>query len=156
MNVYFVELIRKEDGRTVLYSAEEAIIFRAKDQAEDFIAEQGYSDKYDRKIVCREVSDPFVFEEANRTLFPYAVQSMKTAIEGALLDNHLKGIFAKDVLERAVAKWIAYYAESYFHTPDEMTDVIFGICKEIQTEAMEEWSRLDVEVQSMGDALMGG
>ena len=151
MSVFIVESVKRSDNSPVLCSADEVILYNTRAQAEQFIRSLDKNDKYYHIVVERTVCNPGPVDRGD---FRKNANAIKRGIDSLLFDYNLNGILAKDALERAVAKWIADYAVSYFHTPDEMTDVIFGICKEIQTEAMEEWSNLDVEVQSMGSALM--
>ncbi len=153
MSVFLVETIKRSNNEPVLCSADEVILYHTRAQAEEFIRSLDKSDKYYYIVKERTVCNPHPVDRGN---YQKNANAIKCGIDALLRDYNLNGILAKDVLERAVAKWIADYAVSYFHTPDEMTDVIFGVCKEIQTEAMEEWSNLDVEVQSMGSALMEG
>lgn len=153
MSVFLVETINRSNNEPVLCSADEVILYHTRAQAEEFARSLGKSDKYYYIVKERTVCNPHPVDRGN---YQKNANAIKCGIDALLRDYNLDGIRAKDVLERAVAKWLADYAVSYFNDSDKMSAFISGACDEIRTETYEEWSTHDVEVQSMGSALMEG
>lgn len=84
--------------------------------------------------------------------FRMQVYDLRSCIDSALDRNKIHGRMAKDVLQRAVAKWLAHYVAMNYGKGEEQ--MLSGICNELKHEAIAEFCVLDAEIQANGDALL--
>lgn len=93
--------------------------------------------------------------QSERQAFDMQVLDLRSCIDSALDRMKIHGIEAKDVLQRAAAKWFAHHVAMNYGQ-DENGQVLLGICDELKHQALSEFADLDLEIQSMGDALLEG
>ena len=143
MRVYLVQTVRKSDDMPVLCAAEEVILYKTRAQADEFIRSLDKSEKYYHIVLGRTICDPHPVRHQTFDKDTYAIKSI---IEDALEDHDLTGQYAKDVLQRAVAKWIAEYVTDRFDVAiKDWWKEGDGICAEIATEVEEEITKIGKE-----------
>lgn len=84
--------------------------------------------------------------------FDMLVYDLRSCIDSSWTGMVSKGEKAKDIVQRAAAKWFAHYVAMNYGQGEEQQ--LTGICNELKHEAIEEFVKLDVDIQSMGDALL--
>ena len=92
--------------------------------------------------------------QSEKQAFDEQVLDLRSCIDSALDRMKIHGIEAKDVLQRTTAKWFAHYVAMNYGQDEEL--VLSGICNELKHQAFSEFAALDLEIQSMGDALLEG
>jgi len=108
-----------------------------------------------KKVVV--VTDDGKFKElkngqSEMQAFDMQVSDLISCIDSALDRMSLHSIEAKDVLQRAAAKWFAHYVAMNYGQGEEQE--LTAVCNELGYEAIEEFVKLDAEIQAMGDALL--
>lgn len=91
-------------------------------------------------------------DQTKKENFSMLVYDLRSCIDSSLDRNGVQGEKAKDIVQRAAAKWFAHYVAMNYGQGEEQQ--LTGICNELKHEAIEEFVKLDVDMQSMGDALL--